>query len=1052
LIAWITPCATRQHKSLTCHEWKDTTQNIQHELTALLASYDTTDILTTIAALHLMPENAGRSCRLDVLACAAIARPACPGATAIGRRHRRRLLNSAPLADDHIAERESSVEDAFTQELAFYDGSFLVFSGPDDEALFILRHLISALFLHPEPFPHSSFLDEARTLITAILAVGDAVARRARLERGIDPAPFFPGDDVIVPSRRRLARLKCAVTFGRATLVATLAAHGIHSRTLDAVTIPLADVTSGDTGEGPDVLRARPVVAMGDAHIVVAPHMLLTAARHALLRLADALGVREEVAGRYHAAVWATVVESLDGMSLPLLGAPVGAPDIPHATDGVFDLDADKVLHALVVTDGCATYDPQAPHGAWPVDDLGARIARRLRAVQDSVFGAPDPPAALLSLVLVQGIGRTTVVSIDEPAHEAARCLVLSAADLRTIALLERDDPLALWAYAGAAVDARRRAAVLADRPLDEFYGYRALGYAYPPTGDEPDAVICMPPYGAGELRRELYRTHDWHGAPYGGGVIEVTTVYGTPAQPIYTPVSTGGQQIAFLVEGLPLPFWATSPLFDSDDDRMRTVIPRYLQLCDVVAYYIWRCTPSLHPLLRPLADAHDCLYVLFHLPPDVWDSPNHLLSPSPEQALSVDIDADQGMVVLTVNPTFNAVIERPDNGGERLIVRHIVRGLSDLLRAAGARPWSDETIDGMLDRHTPLGFQKRLSAIGDLRTPDLDPRGVSGARTLHLPTMQALRHDLRARLRTRLDASGMHATASKRELAELLKMAVVVAYDALEECVASLDPSGLLEALVAQHEALTLRRARGRLSMPPLAAGLTDMPEQIEKERMDVDDAVRASVALRFVIEYVAARPPTGRVPISLGAYDHLLAIAMHIIETGAESDLIHYELIDVGSAPLSPAEWLERRAPYTGAMEDYAALYAAGETARLTRAYASHWPASDGGEDVTGGDDEPSGLIASIDLATRAEWGLPLTEILACLGVLGDIGRAVDPGVATLPRYDLIDRLVADLSWPRAHIEHALDLLSLGKRQNSEYKARIRPISPCQATPHIT
>jgi len=28
---------------------------------ALVAPYDTTDILATIAALHLMPENAGRS-------------------------------------------------------------------------------------------------------------------------------------------------------------------------------------------------------------------------------------------------------------------------------------------------------------------------------------------------------------------------------------------------------------------------------------------------------------------------------------------------------------------------------------------------------------------------------------------------------------------------------------------------------------------------------------------------------------------------------------------------------------------------------------------------------------------------------------------------------------------------------------------------------------------------------------------------------------------------------------------------------------------------------
>lgn len=464
----------------------------------LLAPYDSTDILTAIAALHLMLENAGRSGRLDVLARAAIAGLAVPGVT-IGRRHMHRLLNSGRLAGERVAEQESSVEDMFTQELAFYGRSFLVFSGPDDEALFILRHLIRAIFLYPEPFPHPSFPDDARALLTAVLMVGDAVARRAGLRRGMEPAPFYPGGDVVVPSRRRLDRLKRAATFDGATLAAVLAARGVQPRALGAVTMSLHDATRGDRGadpDQPDVLHAYPVVAIGDMRLVVAPHALLTAASHALLRLADARGVGGAVAGRYHDAVWTTVVESLEEMSLPLLGAPIDAPDIPHMTDGIFNLDVDKVLHALVVTDGCAAYDPQAPHGMWPVDALGARIARRLRVVQDSVFSDPDPPAALLSLVLVQGIGRTAVVPIDEPTREAVHYLILSVADLRTIALLEREDPLALWAYASAAADARRRVEILAYRPLDEFYGYRALGYAYPPMSDEPDTVLCMPPRG----------------------------------------------------------------------------------------------------------------------------------------------------------------------------------------------------------------------------------------------------------------------------------------------------------------------------------------------------------------------------------------------------------------------------------------------------------------------------------------------------------------------------------------------------------------------------
>jgi len=182
------------------------------------------------------------------------------------------------LAGGRVAEQESSVEDVFTQELAFYGGSFLVLSGPGDEALFILCHLVRALFLHPEPFPHPSFPDEARVLITAVLALGDVVVRRAALGRGVDPVPFSPSGDVIIPSRHRLNRLKRAVTFDGAALAAVLATRGVHPRALDAATMSLAGATSGDTGANlnrPDALHARPVVATGNARIIVAPHALL---------------------------------------------------------------------------------------------------------------------------------------------------------------------------------------------------------------------------------------------------------------------------------------------------------------------------------------------------------------------------------------------------------------------------------------------------------------------------------------------------------------------------------------------------------------------------------------------------------------------------------------------------------------------------------------------------------------------------------------------------------------------------------------------------------
>src|SRR5205823_6125965 len=99
-----------------------------------------------------------------------------------------------------------------------------------------------------------------------------------------------------------------------------------------------------------------------------------------------------------------------------------------------------------------------------------------------------------------------------------------------------------------------------------------------------------------------------------------------------------------------------------------------------------------------------------------------------------------------------------------------------------------------------------------------------------------------------------------------------------------------------------------------------------------------RAALALRFVIEYVAARPPAGTVPMSIEVYDRLLTVASLIAETGIEGDLIRHDLIEVGPAPLSPREMFERRQAHLDAVRAYGETYARGETARMTRAFADN------------------------------------------------------------------------------------------------------------------
>jgi len=1010
---------------------EDTTQATIRDLATLLSPYNPAHVLAAVGALSLMPENAARAVRLETLAYAALASPDRLGTTAIDGPRLRRLLNAGTLARRAIVGREDPPEDSYTEEFAFYDGSYLLLPGSVEESSFTLRHLCAAIFLAPEPFPDAGFRRRASDLVMGALALSDAVARRAGLARGLEPDSPVPGR-IVVPSDDRLATLARAATLDREEYAAILVARGLPPGTLDPLTIPLGALVAGDDGVGDaridiTALHATPIVAAGDARIVALPGLLPVAARHALLRLATARGVAGDLMRRYALAAWGTVVESLEGMGIRPVCALSGLPDSPGTLDGAFLLDNDKLLYALLIADEGAAYDPGTAYSPWPVEGLAARVERRVRAAHEAIGRAPSPPRAILSLVLIQGVGRPVDLRFeglpDTPTHPT---LVMTAADLQTIALLERDDPLALWYHEHAAMRARRQAAVIVVGALDEYHAYRAGGYMYPPTADDAPHALCIRPGGAGELRREVRRARDWHGAPFGEGVIEVTTAYDNPLQPIYTPTSTGGRRLAFLVEGLPLPLWVVSPPVD---DGVRSLMDRYIAFADAVAYWMWQCTPSLGPLLRPLAATHACAYILLDLPVDEWDAPGPHRDPGPDApphpAIAATADPGRGMLTLTVRPTAQSLMDGPGNEGERALLRTTLSGLRDLLPPGAGAAWPDGALAAIVDRHAPAGIKKRLIVSDDLSEPDLDRRGVPRPRTIRQAPVQAARHDTWPRIRSWMATDARAGHAPKERWVALLDDLVAAHYGELERVVASLDPGGLLETLVARHEALVAERASRRLSIPTISAGLADVPHVLRGEWAGLHDLDRAAVAARFAIEYAVARPPSGTASMSIEAYDRLLALASLVAETGVEADLIRHDLIAVGPAPLSPREMSERRRTHDAAVRAYGEAYVHGETARMTRAFAGRWDARAAGD---GGDD--TGFIARVDAATRAEWGVALTEILDLMGALEAIGQDVDPVCPSLPRDELCNRLAARLAWPRARVGATLDLLSLGPR----------------------
>jgi len=687
-------------------------------------------------------------------------------------------------------------------------------------------------------------------------------------------------------------------------------------------------------------------------------------------------------------------------------------------------LDTDKLIYAVLVTDSLANYDAREPFGCWPVNGLDTKIDERLRLIEDYAFAMKQPPNDILLLVVLQGIGRWQVLGFDRPVEPVfSPFLTMTAADLETIALLEGGEPLALWKYVRAACQIRSQTRVCAMGELDEFYIYRKSGYSYYISDEGRPSLLLISPGGAGGLRREVLRQRDWHAVPSyrPGYVVEVTALHDTRTIPIYIPMSSLGQQVALLVEGLPLPIWIIGPSYEENDEQ-RKLHALYAEFAEAIGYWVWQFTPSLYPILQSLAPKHSHILIRLHLPPsEAWHRIKEREKKLGEMPLDVSADSASGILTVILHPTVSLMLEGTNNSGERELMQHVLSGFRELLPNQEREDLSDEVIAAILDRHAPLGIKKKLFFLDTTVVPDLDPRGLPSYRKVQEADVNELLDELGDYLGS---ADGLNSgQIPDDQRITVLNKAVAFYYSELEGLVASLRPKGLLEWLVAYQEAVTRESSFHRLTIPTRLTCFSAEPEMVERLSKEIPELSKAAMASRFVIEYVVARPPTGLRPMSLSVYDRLLALASHIINFGFESDLIYFRLADIKLAMLPSGRLGVDREQYEKAFEAYLPIFATGEIARATQVFGRHWQS----KEVVA---EKPQLAARVDSAAQAEFGHSLTDLLTLTIEAVAVGNDLDPAVACLPLDDLIDRLVNRLGWPQTKVSHALELLSLGPR----------------------
>jgi hypothetical protein len=959
-------------------------------------------ILSLLAALQLIPENARTILRMECGVQLAARR-----APTSGTKDMSRSRLSDWLARSPFSAFEDPLNNLFTDEIAFFGGSYIVFPGPVEDAAFVFRRLARGLFLR-EDVPDSTAWSQAADLALATLRLSDVIARRAGLQRGIEPvvrgAPT-------VPNLSMLERLQAAVTFQVVELDDLLIDIGGHETLAPLIYEPDGrGVRDEDYGGAP--LAATPLVALGGSEVIVGwPHTLLPALNHALISGFVESGFAAEVADRYRASVFVGVQEDLERFGMHALDVPLPPlPNDPPFVEGVFWFDADKLAHVLLATDDLAEYDRSAIFGRWPVQDLGRLVEARFAEAEEHFYRMRVAPNDVLHLGLLQTVGREYITGFRAtPDHLSGKRLLMTAMDLEVISLIEPSDRLALWKYAIASSRIRDYAQVIAFSALDEFNFYRSRKHSYYASDDARPTMLSIAPDGAVALKAEVQRRYDFHGAPSpdASGVLEVVLLHGDRTIPIYAPADSHHIRPRFLVEGWPFPVWVIADQ-RLPDDRYRLL---FLQFVDFVSYWLWQLQRPLQDEDAIADDQPELLITVKVVESERWFSKT-ASDAVPDPVVIEEVDAN---VAVTFSPLIMGTVAQPNNAGEREAVRKLAEGL---MCHFGRDP-SAEVLTRVVDTAAPLGLKKKVTVHDTSDDPRLGAQGLPRVRRVQEPDEAFLLEDLGEHLLRRGFTGGrLSPTEGNRALNE----SVAYYFDRLKRLVRSLDGSKLLEALVAENEAIVAHEAQRERAVPTEIACFSSVPKMVEDLAREIPESAKTAVASRFLIEYVVAQPPRGIRPLSRAVYDELLALASEIYNKGLLSDFIRNDIGDVRVSMLPSGRLgLALGKKHESGRDEFLALHARSEVQRRTHRFNELWHEPD--------DARPPELD-ELEEAVEAEFGFTLTELVHFQIALVNLGSDEDrePKVATLET--VIAKVSDELGWPPANVKRALDLHTLGPR----------------------
>ncbi|MCF8276159.1 MAG: SEC-C domain-containing protein [Flavobacteriales bacterium] len=1019
------PCGSGKKFKKCCikKEQQFSKPNSSTPLGDLISRYDTDDLLKINAACQLVPQNHGKNVRFEIIA----------------RQLTRSIQTSVKpeiqfssllkffkenLTDHYL---EDPVSSFFSENISWYGGDHTVLPGLTTGGTRILRTTLEAIFLQKNQLP-IQFKHRIGQATTLILAISESITSNAGLTRNLFEEPIET--EIEIPERSRLEFLKQVVTFSQDEIKDLVNTVNSSIQAFEAFVVDREDKDLyGDDADSNPLLR-RPIVKTIDGEYVFAlPTAIVDCLLQYLKEQSMEFGCQDMLLELIAGTQWDNSKKLLTKIDWAETSIQL-PPSESKLFESVYRFDNDKLAYVRFIMPGMS--NPEDQRNAFENIGKGKRKPRdkRVNVVIDFLRNElnVDYPYRYFILNI---LGESFTVdyysfSTNGSKNDLDQLLVLKYGELETLVHSEELDALGLWKFANVRTATYSNSSV-PSMPLfgilDSYSYYRTNGQSLTPS-DAPKMSFMSFSVGlSNDFEREVQGHRDEHSVRqrFNGEIRLAPVTRYKDFAPIYGLREQNGARHELVLECFSSPLWVKNTQAKQPADKWMINI-----FSEAIVYWIFRMKDELKPYLNQFT-ANQPVEIEIELEdgiihPSVVDEIKSSKTDIEVECLPESLSL---MVKLSEKIMFDLM--KSNNVGEQKIMRSVLSGMSDLLKSSELEYPEIDLVDTWVKKIMIPTSAKMIIVVDSSRDLRLDNRWILPFRAIQESDVSHILENLVDKLD--LESPIPETIDNIEDKKKLCNRIVAKLVDEIVLKMQKYPSETLLKWLMSMHEGCIQKREYQEIDIPAKVSCCSDFASEVGKLVKTNKEFVQTTLAVRCLIEFVAAQPGTGDKWVNLDDLDELIALMEQVFQWGMMSDSIELGMDDpqMGLLPSgqigTESEFLSNYLkPFSHAMAE----------SSIVNFQENFDVAFEGRPEVSEKPRDKPLMATKLDEAFKEEFGIEYTALLKVMWALAEI--AIDGGDSVaIKDVDDLAKLTGKMkSMAESEVDTAIELLSLYPRKS--------------------